>query len=242
MIETPTKQGYVTPISGYKQRISKSVSLQSGLAQAAAQAQQAHAREKARASGAVTSGSSSSTSLANAPQSAPSAHVDQVHKSHSDEEILGLKINVSDADVKDPTQQNFQVTITQEKTDADGSRKSDAENKMAAAASDRVKRPRTLPLGSCEEAPPGGCGSLPVDEEERGVASGASSPKVMEEISETISKIQQLGKPAAAESGSDIYRDAASLGEWYGGESAAERSADTQSKPTTSVSQESIEA
>ena len=69
MIETPTKQGYVTPISGYKNRMTKSVSLQSGIAQVE--------REQRRATTEPSLAARTTTSQNS-----------EIHKSHSDEELL----------------------------------------------------------------------------------------------------------------------------------------------------------
>ena len=221
MIETPTKQGYVTPVSGYKNRMTKSVSLQSGIAQVE--------REQRRAT-TEQSLATRTTTLQNS----------EIHQSHSDEELL----NSSRGDKKIETDTCTNKTSDSKKSDTVASAQESVNDTLLSSQGqkltetekvavekptvEKISRPQSLPISSWDEvSAQKSSGTL----EERGIASGSSSPNVVEE-----------GKSGNT---SELSRDKASHGEWYSSIgnklSEIERTL-SETKSHLSSSQESIEA
>ena len=221
VIETPTKQGYVTPISGYKNRMTKSVSLQSGIAQVE--------REQKRATTEQSLAASTTTS-----------DNSEVHKSHSDEELLSShhsdkKIETGTCTNKTSDAKKLDTVASAQESGKDTllstQDQKQTETEKAAAQKptvEKISRPQSLPISSWDEVSVEKCsGTL----EERGIASGSSSPNVVEE-----------GRSGNT---SELSRDKASHGEWYssiGNKSSEVEKTFSQAKSHLSSSQESIEA
>ena len=224
LMDSPGKQGHITPISGYKKSIAKSVSLQSGIAQI----------EREQAMEAIQR------------INAQMARSSQIHKTHSEEDITNLKDSRVESASHETDKAHHGTSQGNKGTEQH------KEETTPQETSDKIKRPQSLPLNTWEDDMETE-GSKTV-EEERGVASGASSPKVLEEISETVGKIQMsVNKPAVTSEA----RERVSHGEWYGstsgstsGQTAASSSSSSSrrdphhhhSAAQRSSSQESIEA
>ena len=221
MIETPTKQGYVTPISGYKNRMTKSVSLQSGIAQVEREQRMATAEQSLTAK---------TTTLQNS----------EIHKSHSDEKLLtsirgDRKIEMDTctnkpSDVKESDNvASAQESVKDSLLSNQGQKLTETEKvNVEKPTVEKISRPQSLPISSWDEVSvQKSSGTL----EERGIASGSSSPNVVEE--------------GTSGNTGELSRDKASHGEWYSStrnkSSEVERTL-SQTKSHLSSSQESIEA
>ena len=207
--------------------MTKSVSLQSGIAQVE--------RERIKALLAQSVVGSSVSSQASGE-----------HKSHSDEEILDKIHGTDDNQLKssrtkttDDSAQSSQETLKVSNSDVRDSCEQLNSKETVQAKSDKTARPQSLPLSSWDDV--AADKNLTVMEE-RGIASGSSSPNIMEEISGTMSKIEQLNKSG---DNVNVCRKKASHGEWYGNvadEPPSVQRTISRDLDHLSSSQESIEA
>ena len=201
--------------------MTKSVSLQSGIAQVE--------REQRRAATEQSLAASTTTS-----------HNSEVHKSHSDEELLTSNHSnktietdtctnkTSDAKKLD-TVASAQESVKDTLISVQGPKQTETEKAAAEKPTvEKISRPQSLPISSWDKVSAEKCsGTL----EERGIASGSSSPNVVEE-----------GRSGNT---SELSRDKASHGEWYssmGSQPSEVEKTFNQAKSHLSSSQESIEA
>lgn len=224
-IELPTKQGFITPVSGYKSRISHSVSLQSGLAQAerdrgkaaASHSSKEASVQKSRSDDGLKKSESSVSSSDNTPSSGQTV-VDRKTSNSS---------NIKDPEGDSPPRNPPIVMITPSESSASLSTEDNVD--IATGNMDKKIRPQSLPLSSWDDT---------ADEkstaEERGVASGESSPNLIDEMA---NRLEMLPQPT-----DDACREKASHGEWYGAAQQASKEQHSLKKPHFSSSQESIEA